>query len=88
MYSISEVSLGFPNLGLMIVRRLFLFLNLQIPRRRANTVGINPILSDSKGPGTSKLDWRCTWNTIKLIGMNSRFALIHKKAQEQKLLKN
>ena len=24
-----------------------------------------------------------TWNTIKLIGMNSRFALIHKKAQEQ-----
>ena len=28
-----------------------------------------------------------TWNIIKLIGMNSRFALIHKKAQEQKLLK-
>ena len=24
-----------------------------------NTVGINPILSDFKGPGTSKLDWRC-----------------------------
>ena len=29
-----------------------------------------------------------TWNIIKLIRMNSRFALIHKKAQEQKLLKN
>ena len=23
-----------------------------------NTVGINPRLSDLKGPGTSKLDWR------------------------------
>ena len=23
-----------------------------------NTVGINPILSDFKGPGTSKLEWR------------------------------
>ena len=29
-----------------------------------------------------------TWNTIKLIGMDSRFALIHEKAQEQKWLKN
>ena len=29
-----------------------------------------------------------TWNIIRLIGMDSRFALIHKKAQEQKLLKN
>jgi hypothetical protein len=28
-----------------------------------------------------------TWNSIKLIGMNSRFALIHKKAQEHKWLK-
>ena len=29
----------------------------------------------------------CTWNIKKLVGMNSRFALIHKKAQEQKFLK-
>ena len=50
-----------------------------------STVGINPRLSDLKGPGTSKLDWRYL---EKLIGMNSRFALIHKKAQEQKLLEN
>ena len=29
-----------------------------------------------------------TWNMIKLIGMNTKFTLIHKKAQEQKWLKN
>ena len=50
-----------------------------------STVGINPRLSDLKGPGTSSGG---TSNKIELIGMNSRFALIQKKAQEQKLLKN
>ena len=29
-----------------------------LKRDETNTVGINPRLSDLKGPGTSKLDWR------------------------------
>ena len=49
------------------------------------TVGINPTLSEDQG----LQNWTGgTWDIIKLIGMNSRFALIHKKAQEHKLLKN
>ena len=55
------------------------------------TVGLNPILSDL-GPtyrDQGLKNWTGgTWDIIKLIGMNSRFALIHKKAQEQKWLKN
>ena len=52
-----------------------------------NTVGINPIISDLNTPQTSKLG-RGTLKSIKLIGMNSRFVNIHKKAHEQKCLKN
>ena len=38
-----------------------------------NTVGINPRLSDLKGPGTSKLDWRyLEHNTIDRIRTNSQ----------------
>ena len=51
-----------------------------------STVGINPILSDSQVTGTQGLqNWtEGILNTIKLIGMNSRFGLI----QKQKWLKN
>ena len=52
-----------------------------------NTVGINPILSDLNTPRT--LSWAGgTLKPIKMIGMNSRFAKIYKKAQGQKWLKN
>ena len=39
---------------------------------RPSTVGINPRLSDLKGPGTSKLDWRylehdkIDWNELQI----------------------
>ena len=47
----------------------------------SSTVGINPRLSDLRDQGLQ--NWTGgTWNIIKLIGMNSRFALIHKKAQD------
>jgi hypothetical protein len=51
-------------------------------------VGINPILSDLNTPPTSKLGWRYFEANKIDIGMNSRFAKFHKKAQEQKWLKN
>jgi hypothetical protein len=35
-----------------------------------------------------KIGLGCTFKLIKLIGINSRFALIDKKAQEQKWLNN
>ena len=50
----------------------------------SSTVGINPTLSDPFTPRNSKLG---PLKPIKLIGINSRDALIDKKTQEQKWLK-
>ena len=48
---------------------------------------INPILVTSTHPELQ--NWvGGPLKPIKLIGINSRFAKIHKKAQEQKWLKN
>ena len=53
------------------------------------TVGINPRLSDLRSRDQGLQNWTGgTWNIIRLIRMNSRFALIHENAQEQKMLKN
>ena len=52
------------------------------------TVEVNPTLSDLKGDQRLQNQTGGTLNTIKLIGMNSRFAKICKKSQEQKWLKN
>ena len=55
-----------------------------LPIDPCNTVGINPILSDLNTPRT--LNWAGgTLKPIKMIGMNSRFAKIYKKAQEKKM---
>ena len=56
--------------------------------RTGHTVGINPILSDLNSPWASNFKAGGTLKQIKLIGMNFRFAKIHKMAQEQRWLKN
>ena len=49
-----------------------------------NTVEVNPTLSDLKGPGTSKLDWRY----FEHHKVDCNELQIRKMAQEQKWLKN
>jgi hypothetical protein len=72
--SCSKIAICFGKLPEIIDFGLFL-------QSQNSTVGINP-----RDQGLQ--NWTVgTWNIIKLIGINSRFTLIHKKSQEQKWLK-
>ena len=57
-----KVSVYKPRVVLVVINETRIFGRLRRPYVRpsgmGSTVGINPRLSDLKGPGTSKLDWR------------------------------